>query len=106
MDQQNHISKKPFFSPLYLLPVYIAHLRTVLISTTSSYFGRQHQTNFLTIGVYMAAMGLGSWLSKYLEDDLLEWFCKIEVLLLGLVGGISVPLLYWFFRPGFKRING
>jgi len=44
----------------------------------------------------MAAMGLGSWLSKFFEEELLEWFIKVE-LLLGLIGGASVPILYFFF---------
>ncbi|MEZ4955493.1 MAG: polyamine aminopropyltransferase [Saprospiraceae bacterium] len=97
MDQQNHISEKTIFFTAVFIAGLCSLIYELLISTTSSYFlGDSIKQFSLTIGVYMAAMGLGSWLSKYLEDDLLEWFVKIEVLL-GLVGGISVPLLYWFF---------
>ncbi len=51
----------------------------------------------LTIGVYMAAMGVGSYLSKYLEQHLLNWFIGIEIFL-GLIGGASVPILYASFN--------
>ena len=44
----------------------------------------------------MAAMGVGSYLTKFLDDKLIEWFVKVE-LILGLVGGASVPILYFIF---------
>ncbi len=69
----------------------------LLISTTSSYFLGDSVMQFsLTIGVYMAAMGFGSYLTKFLAHELIEWFVKIE-LILGLVGGASVPILYFVF---------
>jgi spermidine synthase len=97
MTQQNQLSEKT----LFFIAVFIAGLCSIvyelLISTTSSYFlGDSIKQFSLVIGVYMAAMGLGSWLSKFMEKDLLEWFVKVEVLL-GLIGGASVPLLYWLF---------
>lgn len=87
---------------IFFLTVFIAGLCSLiyelLISTTSSYFLGDSVKQFsLTIGVYMAAMGLGSYLTKLLSDELLEWFVKIEILL-GLVGGASVPLLYFAFE--------
>ncbi len=86
---------------VFFLTVFIAGLCSLiyelLISTTSSYFLGDSVTQFsLTIGVYMAAMGLGSYLSQFLSDDLLSGFVKIEVLL-GLTGGVSVPILYFVF---------
>lgn len=79
----------------------------LLISTTSSYFLGDSVKQFsLTIGVYMAAMGVGSYLSKFIERDILRWFIWIE-LALGLVGGASVPILYGTFhlmRPGQFQI--
>ncbi len=69
----------------------------LLISTTSSYFLGDSVKQFsLTIGVYMAAMGLGSYLTKFIQKDLLDWFVKVEILL-GLVGGMSIPILYLVF---------
>ena len=69
----------------------------LLISTTSSYFLGDSVKQFsLTIGVYMAAMGLGAYLTKFIQRDLLDWFVKVEIAL-GLVGGMSIPLLYLVF---------
>ncbi len=45
----------------------------------------------------MAAMGIGSFLSRLIPDEnLLHTFIFIEILL-GLIGGLSVPLLYFSF---------
>lgn len=84
------------------IAIFIAGLCSIiyelLISTTSSYFLGDSITQFsLTIGFYMAAMGLGSYLSQWFpEERLAAWFIGVEGLL-GLVGGASVPLLYFFF---------
>ena len=70
----------------------------LLISTTSSYFLGDSVKQFsLTIGVYMAAMGLGAYLTQLLRTDLLVWFIRIE-LLLGIIGGACVPILYFTFE--------
>lgn len=86
---------------VFFLAVFIAGLCSIiyelLISTTASYFLGDSVKQFsLIIGIYMAAMGLGAYLTDFLKKDLLEWFVKIEVLL-GVVGGLSVPLLYYSF---------
>jgi len=70
----------------------------LLISTTSSYFLGDSVKQFsLTIGIYMFAMGVGSFLTKYVKTRELEAFIRTE-LLLGLLGGLSVPLLYFLFQ--------
>jgi len=49
------------------------------------------------IGCYLFAMGVGSWLSKYIDDDdVLDRFVDIE-LLVGLFGGISAAVLFAVF---------
>ncbi|CAG9174108.1 Polyamine aminopropyltransferase [Cupriavidus laharis] len=49
------------------------------------------------IGCYLFAMGVGSWLSRYVKDeDVLARFIDIEVLV-GLLGGISAALLFVVF---------
>ncbi|WP_310383736.1 polyamine aminopropyltransferase [Roseateles sp.] len=45
------------------------------------------------IGTYLFAMGLGSWLSRYLKRQLVAQFLKIE-LLVGLVGGLMPAALF------------
>lgn len=41
-------------------------------------------------------MGLGAYFSKFFKNNPLEFFIKIEFLL-GFIGGISVPLVYFLF---------
>lgn len=66
----------------------------LLISTTASYFlGDSIRQFSITIGLYMAAMGLGSWLSRWINGNLLLAFIAVE-LVLGLIGGLSVPFMY------------
>lgn len=70
----------------------------LVAGTLASYLLGDSVTQFSTIiGVYLFSMGIGSWLSKYLEGDLLKWFIRIE-LLVGLVGGCSAPLLFTLFE--------
>ncbi|MBN8826214.1 MULTISPECIES: polyamine aminopropyltransferase [unclassified Spirosoma] len=70
----------------------------LVAGTLASYLLGDSVTQFSTIiGVYLFSMGIGSWLSKYLDGNLLKWFIQIE-LLVGLVGGFSVPLLFVLFE--------
>jgi len=45
------------------------------------------------IGAYLFAMGVGSWLSKYLERQLIAHFLRIE-LLVALFGGLMPAVLF------------
>jgi spermidine synthase len=45
------------------------------------------------IGTYLFAMGIGSWLSRYIERQLVAHFLRIE-LLVGLVGGLMPAALF------------
>jgi len=91
-------SKKPL---ILLLSVFIisfcALIYQLLIGSVSSYFLGDSVKQFsLTIGFFMAGMGLGSYLSRLIKNKLLINFIHIEILL-GLLGGISIPLLYASF---------
>ncbi len=84
-----------------IVSIFIAGLCSIiyelLISTTSSYFlGDSIKQFSITIGVYMAAMGVGSFLSRLFKGDLLLQFIGVEIVL-GLIGGSSVPILYFIF---------
>lgn len=69
----------------------------LLISTASSYFlGNSVKQFSLIIGIYMAAMGLGAYLSQLIKKDLIYAFILIEMTL-GLIGAFSVPLCYGYF---------
>ncbi|TAN40867.1 MAG: polyamine aminopropyltransferase [Nitrospirae bacterium] len=64
----------------------------------ASYLLGDSVTQFsIIIGIYLSAMGLGSYLSKYIVKNLIPVFIKIE-LLIGLVGGCSAALLFTVFE--------
>ncbi len=66
----------------------------LLIGSISSYFmGNSVEQFSLTIGFFLFAMGVGSWISRLVQQNLLARFIALEVWL-GLVGGSAVPLLY------------
>lgn len=69
----------------------------LVAGTLASYLLGDSVTQFSTIiGTYLFAMGIGSFLSKYFNSDILRWFIRIE-LLIGLIGGFSSALLFLFF---------
>ena len=69
----------------------------LVAGTLASYLLGDSITQFSTIiGVYLFSMGVGSFLSKYFDKDLLRWFIQIE-LLVGLVGGFSAAALFLVF---------
>lgn len=69
----------------------------LVAGTLASYLLGDSVTQFSTIiGVYLFSMGIGSFLSKYLQHHLLQWFVKIE-LLVGFVGGFSSCILFIVF---------
>src|SRR3954467_8633792 len=69
----------------------------LLAGTLASYVLGDSVTQFSTvIGVYLSAMGLGSWLSKDVVKSVARRFVEVE-LLVALVGGLSAPLLFLSF---------
>ncbi|MBL8396292.1 MAG: polyamine aminopropyltransferase [Candidatus Accumulibacter sp.] len=63
----------------------------------ASYLLGDSVTQFSTvIGSYLFAMGIGSWLSRHVEDHLVARFIQIE-LLVGVLGGFSAALLFFVF---------
>jgi len=69
----------------------------LIAGTLASYLLGDSVTQFSTvIGTYLAAMGLGSWLSRYIGRGLAARFVVIE-LLVGLVGGFSSAILFAAF---------
>lgn len=66
----------------------------LVASTAASYLLGDSVTQFSTvIGVYLFAMGVGSYISKYFKTDLLKIFITVE-LLVGLFGGLSSTMLF------------
>jgi spermidine synthase len=69
----------------------------LLVSSLSSYLlGNSVYYFSITIGVFMTAMGIGSFLSRFIKRDLLSWFITIEIAL-ALAGGFTALALYTAF---------
>ncbi len=69
----------------------------LLAGTLASYVLGDSVTQFsLIIGIYLSAMGVGSWLSRFVEKNVAERFIEIE-LAVAILGGTSAPLLFLTF---------
>ncbi|MBV1858122.1 MAG: polyamine aminopropyltransferase, partial [Nannocystaceae bacterium] len=89
---------QPRFVLLSVLVVATCGLVYELIcATMASYLLGDSVTQWsLVIGVYLSAMGVGSWLSKYVERDVHARFIQIQ-LIIALVGGFSAAALFLGF---------
>ena len=66
----------------------------LIISSISSYLQGDSITQFsITIGLYMSAMGVGSYLSKFMTKRLFNKFVYIEMSV-GVFGGLSSLILF------------
>ena len=71
------------------------------IGSLSSYLlGNTVYQFSITIGLFMTALGVGSYLSKYLTRRLMTAFISVE-LAIGCIGGFSCPLLFAAFSFNF-----
>lgn len=69
----------------------------LLAGTLASYVLGDSVTQFsLIIGIYLFALGAGSWLSRFVEKELARRFIDVE-LGVAIVGGLSAPLLFLSF---------
>ena len=69
----------------------------LIIAAVSSYLLGNSVAQFsITIGLFMFSMGVGSYLSKYIERDLVIRFVQIEIAV-ACVGGISAAVLFLVF---------
>lgn len=69
----------------------------LIIGAVSSYLLGDSVYQFsITIGVFMFAMGIGSWISQYIRKDLIEAFVITE-LLLAFIGGVCSLALFLAF---------
>ncbi len=69
----------------------------LLAGTLASYVLGDSITQFsLIIGIYLFAMGVGSWLSRFIDRALARRFIEIE-LAVAILGGASAPLLFFTF---------
>lgn len=102
MDNENKIEKSSMGSPMLLLiSIFVVAtcglIYELVAGTAASYLLGDSVTQFSTIiGVYLFSMGIGSYISKFFNKNLLAWFVQIEILV-GLVGGFSSLVLFTLF---------
>jgi len=69
----------------------------LIAGTISSYLLGDSVFQFsIVIGLFMTAMGLGAFLSRYIESRLEQAFVATQIAL-GLVGGLAAPCLFFAF---------
>jgi spermidine synthase len=88
-------------APLLLLTVFVIAtcglVYELLASTLASFVLGDAVTQYSTvIGVYLSAMGLGAWLSRFVGKGVARSFVDVEIAV-ALVGGTSAPLLFFAF---------
>ncbi len=92
-------------APLLFLNVFVIAtcglIYELLAGTLSSYVLGDSVTQFsIIIGIYLFAMGVGSWLSRFIDKNIAEKFVEVE-LAVAVIGGFSAPLLFLYFRASF-----
>ena len=69
----------------------------LIAGTLSSYLLGDSVYQFsIVIGLFMTAMGLGAYLSRFIEDRLEQAFVTTQIAL-GLTGGLAAPVLFFAF---------
>ena len=69
----------------------------LMIATVSSYLlGNSVYQFSMTIGLFMFAMGIGSYLTRWFHSDLIGSFVLVEITV-ALIGGLSSTLLFLVF---------
>ena len=69
----------------------------LIIAAVSSYLlGNSVHQFSITIGLFMFAMGMGSYLTKSISRDLVNWFVAIEIGI-SVLGGLSSTILFLVF---------
>ena len=70
----------------------------LIAGALASYLLGDSVTQFsLIIGTYLFSMGIGSYVSKYFEKDLLKRFIQVE-LAVGIIGGFTATVLFLSFE--------
>lgn len=86
---------------ILLITVIVAGLCSIvyelLVSSTATYFLGDGVKQFsILIGIYLFSMGVGVFASRFVKSRPLQVLVYVEYLL-GFIGGISVPALYFLF---------
>jgi spermidine synthase len=103
VENKSILTKKD--ASILLFCVFVVGFCTIiyelLIGSISSYFiGDSIRQFSITIGLTMTAMGIGTLVSRFFNKNLIYWFILVE-LLIAIIGGLSVPILYYVYSIQF-----
>ena len=103
VENKSILTKKD--ASILLFCVFVVGFCTIiyelLIGSISSYFiGDSIKQFSITIGLTMTAMGIGTLISRFFNKNLIYWFIFVEILL-AIIGGLSVPILYFIYSVQF-----
>ena len=103
MENKSILTRKD--ASILLFCVFVVGFCTIiyelLIGSVSSYFiGDSIKQFSITIGLTMTAMGIGTLISRFFNKNLIYWFIFVEILL-AIIGGLSVPVLYFIYSVQF-----
>ncbi len=91
--ERNHFNATPLLFTTLLISI-CSIIYELIIGSLSSYLLGNSITWFsITIGLYLFAMGVGSYVSKYLDRHLFDTFALVEILV-GILGSFSSLLLF------------
>lgn len=91
--QQQQLNAAPLLFAIFLIAI-CGIIYELIIGAISSYLlGNSVKQYSITIGLFMSAMGIGSFLSQRFRKNLFDIFAAIEIAI-GVVGGVSAVLLF------------
>jgi spermidine synthase len=91
------MNRTPVFYLNVLIVATCGLVYELLVATLASYVLGDSVTQFsLIIGIYLSALGVGAWLSRFVEQGIARRFVEVE-LAVALLGGASAPLLFLSF---------
>jgi spermidine synthase len=97
-----HTPKQPIgLAIVFLFSVFVVAtcglVYELLASTLASYLLGDSVTQFSTvIGTYLFAMGIGSWISRYVTANEVRVFVSVEIVI-AMIGGWSAAILFLLF---------
>jgi spermidine synthase len=99
------MNRVPFLFLNVLIIAVCGLIYELLAGTLASYVLGDSVTQFsFIIGIYLFALGVGAWLSRFVDNHLARCFVEVE-LGVALLGGASAPLLFLSFgRLGYFHV--
>lgn len=97
MDRRGSRRELPFLISVFVIAT-CGLIYELIAGTLASYLLGDSVLQFSTIiGCYLFSMGIGSYLSRFIEKNLIDTFIRVEILV-GVIGGVSAALLFMIFE--------